>query len=259
MHKSENSKTKSPLKGNHLRYPGQSLDEEIDELVNNRVILDFMMAATLLVAAIFSWWSWVFPSILVCITLTVIAVVFLPVVALRISKQYKRLQRLKLGRDGERRVGQYLEYLRSDGYRVFHDLIDGDANTDHILIGPAGVFTVETKTWSKPVRGDAGITYDGKKLLINGWEPNPDPLKQAKAQAASLKRLLFGITGSNIPVQPVIAFPGRYVETPGRQVDVIVLNPEMLPKFLKKSSIKLQPARVAQIANQLDHEIRRTN
>ena len=39
---------------------------------------------------------------------------------------------------------------------------------DHVIIGPAGIFTIETKTWSKPVRGEARIVFDGEKLTAGG-------------------------------------------------------------------------------------------
>jgi len=52
-----------------------------------------------------------------------------------------------------------------------------------VLIGPAGVFTVETKTRTKP-HGDARVTFRGEALLVAGFEPDRDPIVQARAQAA---------------------------------------------------------------------------
>lgn len=64
-----------------------------------------------------------------------------------------------------------------------HDEIGQGFNLDHVLIGSAGVFTIETKTLSKPVRGQARIKFDGERFLVNGFEPDRDPVIQAKAQA----------------------------------------------------------------------------
>jgi hypothetical protein len=50
---------------------------------------------------------------------------------------------LRLGCDGERDVGQKLEALWKSGYQVFHDIIGDGFNIDHVLIGPAGIFTVQ--------------------------------------------------------------------------------------------------------------------
>ena len=51
------------------------------------------------------------------------------------------------GGDGEERMGNILGRL-PQGWHVFHDLPIGarGANVDHLVIGPAGVFTINTKT-----------------------------------------------------------------------------------------------------------------
>src|SRR5207244_1767943 len=57
------------------------------------------------------------------------------------------------GASAEEHVGGLLEQLA--GWRVIHDASMGRGNVDHILIGPAGVFTVETKSRPDPVRVSA--------------------------------------------------------------------------------------------------------
>ena len=62
------------------------------------------------------------------------------------------LERHDRGATGEEQVGALLEVLADGGWRVIHDVTLGHGNVDHILIGPAGVFTVETKSHPGPVR-----------------------------------------------------------------------------------------------------------
>ena len=66
------------------------------------------------------------------------------------------------GAEGERRTATSLE--RMTGYTVLHDRkIPGSrANIDHVVIGPAGVFVVETKNCS------GRVTLKGDDLLVNG-------------------------------------------------------------------------------------------
>ncbi len=59
------------------------------------------------------------------------------------------------GAEGERRVGVHLNSL-SDDYVVFHDFRPTDSegqlqpwNVDHIVVGPTGVFVIETKMYSR--------------------------------------------------------------------------------------------------------------
>jgi hypothetical protein len=52
------------------------------------------------------------------------------------------------GAQGELRTGRLLEPLEGEGFRILHDRqIPGSrANIDHIVIGPPGIFVVETKS-----------------------------------------------------------------------------------------------------------------
>jgi hypothetical protein len=61
------------------------------------------------------------------------------------------------GAQGERRTARLLDRLVCDGYVVFHDLaVPGSpANVDHLVIGPSGVFMIDSKQWSGSVHQDA--------------------------------------------------------------------------------------------------------
>ena len=126
-----------------------------------------------------------------------------------------------------------------------------------MLIGPAGVFTIETKTWSKPLRGDARIAYDGNTLIVAGRVPDRDPLVQAKAQANWLRALLTESTGRRIEVQPVVVFPGWFVEAAsGAQRAVWVLEPKGLPAFLDRQAQRMAGEDVKLAAYHLARHVR---
>jgi len=66
------------------------------------------------------------------------------------------------GAAGEKSVAHTLSKL-PDGFRVVNDLATPTGNLDHVVIGPTGVFVIETKNW----RGIIGA--DGKgELTWNG-------------------------------------------------------------------------------------------
>ncbi len=71
-----------------------------------------------------------------------------------------------IGAGGEERLGSLLEPLEDEGFVVLHDLrIPGAReNIDHLLIGPPGVFVVETKTYRGSVRVRGGELFiDGRR------------------------------------------------------------------------------------------------
>ena len=80
----------------------------------------------------------------------------------------REMRHSRQGIDGRKAVGPFLGRLRSEGRQGSHDVVGEGFNVDPVLIGPAGVFTVGAKTWSKPVRGDARIKEDGRALTVAG-------------------------------------------------------------------------------------------
>jgi len=224
---------RSPLKDKPLRNPGQSMDDQLKDLLYDTLLTPFLVAVVACVLAGLEWWRFVHPMPPAPKTYTVMAVIVVVYSVLRIWRIWPQIRQLKLGRDGERVVGQYLERLREQSYQVFHDVIGRDFNLDHVVIGPAGIFTIETKTRTKPARGNSKVMFDGAKILVNGFEPDRDPVIQAKAQASWLRALLNESTGRTLEVRPVIVFPGWFVEQrPGSKREVWVLEPKALPSFL---------------------------
>jgi hypothetical protein len=104
---------------------------------------------------------------------------------------------------------------------------------DHVLVCSKGVIVVETKTYSKPK--DGRVLFDGSKILIDGYNTGEKLLKQVRAEASWLKRLVKESTGRSVDVIPVIVFPGWYVESTkqGEASDVTVLNPRLLRGHVK--------------------------
>ena len=62
----------------------------------------------------------------------------------------------KLGYQGERYVAEELNRLMAFGYQAFHDVPFDNGNMDHVLVGPTGVFVIETKTPRKPAVPEGG-------------------------------------------------------------------------------------------------------
>jgi hypothetical protein len=248
---------RSPLKDKPLRLPGQSLDEERLAIWEDKIESWALLAGVFFVLAVWEWIRYVRPMPPQPWLISLVAIAAVGFVVLRIVRLRPKIRALKQGAEGERAVGQFLDRLRGDGYQVFHDVLAEGFNLDHVVIGPAGVFTVETKTWSKPARGDARISYDGDKLVAGSWVLDRDPLIQAKAQARWLTALLTESTGRKLAVQPVVVFPGWYVQaTPGSQRDVWVMEPKGLPAFLSQEQKCLGPEDVKVASFHLSRYVR---
>lgn len=250
-------KTRTPLKDRPLRNPGQSVRETRIDLAFDKVVGPMLMAMILCIVAMFEWIRFYYPIKAAPWLVTSVAVVALIYFAWHFVKYWPRVKALRLAEDGEKAVGQFLERLREQGYTVFHDVVGTGFNVDHVLIGPGGVFTIETKTWSKPAKGEAKVVFDGEQLSANGFTPDRNPVIQAKAQARWLRDLLTESTGKPIAVWPVLLFPGWYVENvQSAWREMWVLEPKALPKFLQNEADQLAPEDVSLAAFHLSSFIR---
>jgi hypothetical protein len=251
------SPTRSPIKDRPLRQAGQSLIEERERTLEDQVLPWLLAAMLFLVVAAVEWFQELTGAANSPRVFTLVAAVAVAACAWRIARIRPRLRRLRQGIDGEKAVGQYLERLRQDGYDVFHDVTAEGFNVDHVLVGPAGIFTVETKTWSKPERGDAKVAYDGTRLTANGLEPDRDPVVQAKAQSRWLGTIVRESTGRDFDVFPVVLFPGWFVEQDRKSRSTVwLLEPKGLPAFLQQEPVKLTREEVKLAAFHLSRFIR---
>lgn len=128
---------------------------------------------------------------------------------------FRRGRPLKLGLDGEEHVADTLRELEANGYRVFHDLPSRTrpgSNIDHVVIGAAGVFVLETKTRSKT--SSDRVRYDGTAVYLADGPPDTSPIDQVKAAAKEVEQLLHS-AGRSIVARPVVLFPGWYIDVGG--------------------------------------------
>lgn len=159
--------TKSPLKETPLRNPGQSLDEELQNIYVDKV-LPLIMAPTLLATfAGVEWLRLYWPTAPSPWFATGIAVLAIAYSVYQLIRIIPRISSLRLGRDGERVVGQSLEELRAGGAIILHDIVGNGFNVDHVVISPHGIYVVETKTFSKPKGKDARVVFDGEKVPVS--------------------------------------------------------------------------------------------
>ena len=176
------------------------------------------------------------------------AMVLAAVLLVRLHGQLDELGRLGLGYRAELAVGQALETLVAEGMAVRHDMPivypdGGRANLDHVVVGPSGVFVVETKARSRPadavgerdrtIRVDA----DGVRVPSATGRARADlgTVRQARRQAARLSALLAEQGVSGQWVQPLLVYPGWRI-VGGHRSRVPVLDGRSLPDAIRSAA-----------------------
>lgn len=249
---------KSPLTDKPLRNPGESLDIKLQDILLDEVLFYFLIAVVFTIMALLEWWRWLTSSPPLPFFYSIIAALTIVFAGWKTKRALIKVKRIRLGRDGEKAVGQYLDLLREKGARIFHDIQGNGFNLDHVVIHTSGVYVVETKTFSKPDRGEAKITYDGESILKQGIKPDRNPVIQVRASRKWLYDLLKESTGKGFLVRPVIVFPGWYIEptAEAKSSDVWALNPKALPAFIEKSRNRITPEDVSLCAYHLSRHAR---
>lgn len=250
---------KNPLNYQMLRAPGESISKRI-ELLNDDVdqYLTFSGIAPLLCYSIFLTTRYVAnvqtsPSIFV-----IMGVGFLAYFGFKLNAVFGQRHKEQLGLDCERAVGQELNQLMLEGYRVYHDFQADNFNIDHVAIGENGVFAIETKGRPKPDRGrgqeDAKVIYDGQTLQFPTWREK-EPLEQAKRQAVWLSGWLSKAVGDQVPVKPVLALPGWYVDRKAK--DLLIYNGRNRQYLLSiTTESPLSPEMIQRVAHQVEQQCR---
>jgi len=252
--------SRSPLKDKPLRNPGQSLDNDIQKIIDDQAMAPVAAVLGVWMVAFVEWMGvwidlprrpWIY---------TLVALAGTTWLIWRVTRVRASVRRLRLGRDGEMVVGQYLEGLREAGSRIFHDVPARKFNLDHVVVSTHGIYVVETKTITTP-GPDAKVAYDGEHVTVAGWAPDRDPVTQAAAEADWLARLLKESTGRLFPVRGVVVFPGWWIEQTKkeRRREVWVLEPKALPAFIEHAPATLTPDEVAMVAFHLSRYIRSEN
>ncbi|MFE3761252.1 nuclease-related domain-containing protein [Streptomyces sp. NPDC059104] len=107
------------------------------------------------------------------------------------------------GLEGERRVGRELERLSPLGWRVLHGIEKSNGgDIDHLLIGPGGVFSINTKNHQ-----GASVWVGDSMAKINGGKPRPYAAA-SHAEADFVRRVLGRYCAFEVPVEPVLVFVG---------------------------------------------------
>lgn len=153
----------------------------------------------------------------------------------------------RVGAQGEESVGARLEKLLEHGWHVLHAVPVGTrgSDIDHVLIGPGGVYTVNTKNhpgkkiWVSPTQ----IRVDGHRV---------DYLRNSRFEAERTRKFLRAALGWEPHVMPALVLltgtlvPDVTIKSGGPD-DVQILDRMDVPRVFKKAPQRLAPEGVTEV------------
>jgi len=140
----------------------------------------------------------------------------------------------RTGAIGEELTGDLLQPLQAEGFRIIHDRLipRSRANIDHIVVGPPGVFGVETKN------------YDGK--LSRGRKEKF--ATQARREAEAVTAVIDPVS-----VTPLVCVHRADLGWFKVEIDgVRIVGPRELVKVLRNAPAHLTATEVARLTDRID-------
>lgn len=256
---------KTPFTQHLLRPPGESLRLRIDEL-SEKLMTDILILLICSMVVGFGVWS-LFKSALGGGIILAISLPPFLIFARRLWRRSCLLRDYNLGFLGERAVGEELNTLLAEGWKVFHD-VEFDENpgqktfnVDHVVVGPGGLFAIETKTRSKRVikpRDNSPniVVFDGTALEYP-WGREDYGIREARDRSQHLSQWLTKSLQTVCAFKPILALPGWFVKRTGKSDLHVVSGRELSQVFagLNKRPV-MDPVTVRAICALLDQKCR---
>jgi hypothetical protein len=151
-----------------------------------------------------------------------------------------------LGAVGERRVANVLKRFPDDWF-VFHDLVVGRAQIDHLLICPKGVYTLETKNYRGTIYGNAD-KQNWSQVINQHTIKIYNPVKQAVGHSVALRIYLRENGFSKVWVNSIVVFTHPEVQLKVASATVPVLYLAELRDYLHRQEQVMSPHYSAEIA-----------
>ncbi|MDD3654000.1 MAG: nuclease-related domain-containing protein [Desulfotomaculaceae bacterium] len=191
-----------------LRWPS-SLIKQADQVQKrkankNKVPLKFFVLGLLAGAAmfIFAWHYLGNTALGLWLSLSWLSVLIIIVLGRKVFSNNIESDKLQKGFTGEVIVAHALDQL-PDGWFVINDIVIKGSQIDHLAVGPAGVYCLETKNWNNAGCDENGAWF---RFHLGQWAPlNQSPAEQNMSHVQSVKKFLNERLGLEVsPVSVVV-------------------------------------------------------
>jgi hypothetical protein len=256
-----------PVSEKLIRGPAESLRRQLDRL--DRTLLLHLTGSALVPLLVLTSGLWLVAGLgeaarlFALIGLLVVLAGVLYGSAWWLLRVLRERRELKQRWFSARAVAEAIEPLRARDFRVFHDVPATEATPpftiDHLMVGPSGVFVLKTITQNKrkgrPGLDEHKIIFDGHELIFP-WGDDARPLGLVREPAAWLDHWLVQLIGRRVPVQPVLVYPGWWVEDQAPQANVRVTNPLQVAALAARRDTVLTQDQIDLIAKHLESRCR---
>ena len=249
------------------RIPGQSLLTEFNDLTadlfGHLMMMILMFNFPFIHLGIYQLLGKEVGSVWPIVLITTLVIIYF---VFKLVRTVKRRNNLRLGLEAEWAVSLELHDIESANYKVFHDIQCDKFNIDHLVVGPNGVFAIETKGRRKPNNSKNAeakskehvVNLNGKILEFPNYS-DTNIIEQAVRQAKWATTWLSNATGEPITVSPVITIPGWYVKAISKPIVPVLATKSLSSQVPKLIGQRLSPEQISRIAHQVKQKTLRAD
>jgi hypothetical protein len=157
------------------------------------------------------------------------------------------------GAEGERKTAKALKPLERSGLRVVHDVQLRYGNYDHIAVGRAGVFLLETKNLKGTVELRDGVPHLRRRLDPQADTRLAQIRPRALSAAARVKQDIEQRTGTSTWVQAVVVFWSDFPDGLVEDGRCVFIHGSRLAAWMQSVPIKLDRLKAEDIAAAIEH------
>jgi len=135
------------------------------------------------------------------------------------------------GLRGERQVTKLLSSKLSDDYYLLNDLYlrNSGGDIDHVILGPNGVFVLETKNWKGTINSNGD---EWQRVGKRGFSASPS--RQVKRNTAKIKHIIenSGVIQSGVWVEGIVVLTNNHATLHLSNPTVQILKLPQLPNYI---------------------------
>jgi hypothetical protein len=158
------------------------------------------------------------------------------------------IERWRQGAEGEKATAKAVRRLVRNGWTLVNDIDTGRGNLDHVLVGPAGVFLLDSKNLHGMLVVRSGVlSVRWREDPADGYE-NRGLTPRMLALGRVLETRLRGHDVNGPPVQPVVVLWGSFEQRSIASKGVAWVQGKELARVLENRPVTLSSDEIQRVA-----------
>lgn len=175
-------------------------------------------------------------QVLFTLNLTILEAIVFAISLVPLAAFYYFLRKYRIyrgGWEGEKQVIKLLDNKLSDDYILLNDLYlrGGGGDIDHVVLGPNGIFVLETKNWNGIITCNGDLWQREGKQNFKG-----SPSQQVKRNASTIRRIIDSsqtFRPLDISVEGIVVFTNIHATLHSNNPTVAIVKLPQLPNQIK--------------------------